>query len=766
MKKHLITALCMAGALTAGASTHWSLQGKDYNVDTLYHATIGPGTTQTSLSLSGGALLRIHYTTVDLSNPNVELRTLQAGTKLTGGAKISAMAAKAQSSNLQVVSGVNADFFGNSQPIGLTVVNGEYWKATGSDEWTAWAQMGDRSQFAGHLLFGGTATAPSGATHAVSCVNGARYENYLVVFNPRYGSSTGTNMYGYEVTATPIDGSTISPGKAAKLRITSNPASAGNMTIPSDGYVLSGHGTAAAWVSSLKEGDEITVTTTLTCDGKQYDAVQTAGGQPMILSGGEVLNTQSALDHLTSLNPRTAIGYDATGTKVVILAVDGRWNGNSVGVVSKVLADIMKNVGCSEAMNFDGGGSTTHWTVNRGVTNHPSDGTERSVVNGVFVVSPTPTDKEVASIEFVDWSVTLPRYGRYTPVLNTYNKYGVWLGTTTDVTLSCDRTLGEVQGNTLLADGSGTHALTATYNGCEAKIAVTIGKGDPEFRLSRVLVDGVYDYEVECQALVNGTMMSVGNAAAYWSSDNPSIATVDGNGVVHGVANGTTTIRGSFGAIDRTLEVTVEIPTEHFAVLDPMTSTDGWSIKGGGVTVNSVTTGPEGMDINYTAGSGRTFTITMEKEFKTWARPSAFAFDYDPGTSTMKSVKLTYSVNGERAVTVTLDLDKITTPTTVEYPWSEAFDTTLGEVYPVTISKMLFTLPGGGVTNTIRLSNLGSKYDEIPESGGVECVTAPEADPNAPVEYYNLQGIKVQNPTPGSLLIRRQGATATRILVK
>ena len=40
-----------------------------------------------------------------------------------------------------------------------------------------------------------------------------------------------------------------------------------------------------------------------------------------------------------------------------------------------------------------------------------------------------------------------------------------------------------------------------------------------------------------------------------------------------------------------------------------------------------------------------------------------------------------------------------------------------------------------------------------------------EADANAPVEYYNLQGVRVAEPANG-LYIRRQGNTAAKVLVK
>ena len=85
-------ALALLAFLPAQAGTSWTIQDKAYQVDTLYHATVGPGTTQTSLHLSGGSNLDIFYTVTDLTNPNVEMRVAMANDKYAACATVSSMA--------------------------------------------------------------------------------------------------------------------------------------------------------------------------------------------------------------------------------------------------------------------------------------------------------------------------------------------------------------------------------------------------------------------------------------------------------------------------------------------------------------------------------------------------------------------------------------------------------------------------------------------------------------------------------------------------
>ena len=80
MKQHLLFLLAAALATTAQAGAlQWNLQGKTFDVDTVYHAKIGPGTTQTSLVLSGASDLRVFYTTTDISVPYTDLRVTKGG---------------------------------------------------------------------------------------------------------------------------------------------------------------------------------------------------------------------------------------------------------------------------------------------------------------------------------------------------------------------------------------------------------------------------------------------------------------------------------------------------------------------------------------------------------------------------------------------------------------------------------------------------------------------------------------------------------------
>ena len=65
MKRLISCVLALLYVMAGFASGTWILHGKEYRVDTLYHAYIGPGTTQTSIKLAGPVNLRVFYTTTD-----------------------------------------------------------------------------------------------------------------------------------------------------------------------------------------------------------------------------------------------------------------------------------------------------------------------------------------------------------------------------------------------------------------------------------------------------------------------------------------------------------------------------------------------------------------------------------------------------------------------------------------------------------------------------------------------------------------------------
>ena len=67
MKRLISCVLALLYVMAGFASGTWILHGKEYRVDTLYHAYIGPGTTQTSIKLAGPVNLRVFYTTTDLN---------------------------------------------------------------------------------------------------------------------------------------------------------------------------------------------------------------------------------------------------------------------------------------------------------------------------------------------------------------------------------------------------------------------------------------------------------------------------------------------------------------------------------------------------------------------------------------------------------------------------------------------------------------------------------------------------------------------------
>jgi exopolysaccharide biosynthesis protein len=111
------------------------------------------------------------------------------------------------------------------------------------------------------------------------------------------------------------------------------------------------------------------------------------GAGPRLVRNGTIdvtaLQENFREDVRVGAGPRTAFGLDKYG-RYIICVVDGRQPFRSVGLTLTEMAATMQKLGAVNALNLDGGGSTSMAVKNR-VINSPSDGYERSVSNALLV---------------------------------------------------------------------------------------------------------------------------------------------------------------------------------------------------------------------------------------------------------------------------------------------------------------------------------------------------------------------------------------------
>ena len=126
--------------------------------------------------------------------------------------------------------------------------------------------------------------------------------------------------------------------------------------------------------------------------GQLKDAV--GGFGTRLIKNGEICVSKSS-NYVNNRASRTAVGITKTG-KVVLMVLDGRQEPYSCGGSMEEIAQIMFEAGCVEAVNLDGGGSTTFVAKLQGeeelaVINRPSDGAPRSVSTSLLMVSTAPS---------------------------------------------------------------------------------------------------------------------------------------------------------------------------------------------------------------------------------------------------------------------------------------------------------------------------------------------------------------------------------------
>lgn len=202
----------------------------------------------------------------------------------------------------------------------------------------------------------------------------------LVLYSPRFGRSTQTAKGAREWVlqrATPdARGMPLLAEGTVTARV-SEVCRSGDAAIPPDGLVLSVANAAAQPVPDLAVGNTVQFRTACT---PALAGVRTAiSGDPMLLAGGKLLTNPADSNRA----PRTALGL--AGSRVWFVVVDGRQPATAIGMSHHELAGFMQRLGCTDALNLDGGGSSTLWYEGR-VVNHPSDGALRPVGNALVLI--------------------------------------------------------------------------------------------------------------------------------------------------------------------------------------------------------------------------------------------------------------------------------------------------------------------------------------------------------------------------------------------
>jgi len=222
-------------------------------------------------------------------------------------------------------------------------------------------------------------------TVPIDGVDTTRARSKLMVYTPRFGPDSDTADTGVEWQ---LGGS--------PLRVIERRPNAGKTPIPRDGAVLSFGGTVLpTGLESLERDQEVSLDTRFqtrlgTPVSEWALANDIVGGAGLLLRNGQVLtdwtDEQLRAGFNTERHPRTMIGTSRGGI-IWLITVDGRNPDVSVGMSFTELQKLAAGLNLDNALNLDGGGSTT-MVVGGMVVNHPSDKTGPRKVSDALLVVP------------------------------------------------------------------------------------------------------------------------------------------------------------------------------------------------------------------------------------------------------------------------------------------------------------------------------------------------------------------------------------------
>jgi hypothetical protein len=292
---------------------------------------------------------------------------------------------------------VNADFanLATGEPVGAAVLNGQFVRSPVPHHHQFMVDRRGRATV-GNLIWSGRITDPGTLLRGpfsigINGVNVSRQSDQVVLYTGHWAASTGTSG-GVELIARVVDaGGPLPAGGSIGVELVELRGE--NSPIPPWGVVLSGTGAGARglremWAKVRRGEIGPALRLEVSSAGAEQESV---GAYPVLVRDGRPVYLSAKDGFTRSRHPRSIAGKTSDGT-ILLVTVDGRQPCCSIGMTLPEAADLMVALGATEAVNLDGGGSTTF--VAHGVmVNHPS--TQVVYRNGRATIDGTPTKADL-----------------------------------------------------------------------------------------------------------------------------------------------------------------------------------------------------------------------------------------------------------------------------------------------------------------------------------------------------------------------------------
>jgi exopolysaccharide biosynthesis protein len=571
-------AVCLVAVLIVLVTLPVSAQ-LDTHLDTLVTRPVGPGMTHYHIE-APNIPWSIHVLEVDLDNPYLQMRTVKAHDRLVGLERTSSMARRHDKEGYRVVGAINADYYQSGGiPSSIQIEGGEFVRnhiagrqGVGWDD--AFNMMIETVTFQGSVRHGGV-------TRAVNNINAARNDNQLILYNRFMGGGTGTNEFGTEVAVIPTG--EWSANDTMYVVVQAVRVQAGNTSIPTGGAVLSGHGTAAAFLGEAQVND--TLALYMGTSPGMSGLKEMVSGLPLMVNEGQRITQPTPWAHSDTRHPRTGVGFNADTTRAYFVTVDGRAY-HSYGMSLNEFGDLFVTIGAWRAVNLDGGGSTT-MIVRDEMVNIGSDGSERSVANSIIIASTAP-EGDLSRIEVRPTSIKLFQ-GQTTEVRVSgtdawFNPRPIDSGL---LSFAVDERVGYVSPEGVFTAGlqNDTGFVYIDYGDLRDSIRVIVTTVDslsvwPKSAMTDTIRTVRFRPTLFDQDRV---IRQVPAQDLQWSTSDPEVGVVDGEGFFTGRQPGSTWLTVAYNDIRDSAYVEVRV-VEGGEILASFDDVDGWSI--GGVNMN------------------------------------------------------------------------------------------------------------------------------------------------------------------------------------